>query len=265
MERWRRGFGSTWTGLALTALTVVAAALLGFTHGAARVVWLVVSALAALVLFAANRAHEAVRAARDAEVEELAERARVKEHGVVASAVVPLLRLVNQIHEEPDPGVRAGLRRQAVTGVLGSCTAVCGPLGEMRACWYALDVRPDGTVQGLRFVEYAGRTDEPRVRFDASTATGRQVLDSLLADEQVFVADLRVTRPPAWGPGEEPSGHYESFLAVPVRGEHQVHGMLTIDARHGGGLVAERDEPLVTLLARVLAAALAERFEEEVA
>ena len=263
IERWRSGFASTWAGLALTALAVVSAALLGFTHGVARVLWLVVGAAATLVLFAANRAHDAERAARDAEVEELAESVRVKEHGAMASAVVPLLRLVNQVHEEPDPGERASLRRQAVTGVLNSCTAVCGPLGEVRACWYALDVHADGTVRGLRFVEYAGRADEPRVRFDASTATGRQVVDSLLADEQVFVADLRVTRPPAWDPADEASGHYVSFLAVPVRGEHQVHGMLTIDARHGGVLSAERDEPLIMLLARVLAAALAERFEED--
>lgn len=264
MERWRRGFGSTWTGLTLTTLAVLSAAMLGLTHGVARVLWSVVGLIAALVLFVANRAHEAERAARDTEVEDLAEAARVTAHGAIASAVVPLLRLVNQIHEEPDPHARSSLRRQAVTGVLNSCTAVCGPLGEVRACWYALDVHADGRVLGLRFDEYAGRPDEPRVRFDASTATGRQVLDSLLADEQVFVADLRVTRPPAWDPSDVASGHYVSFLAVPVRGEHQVHGMLTIDARHGGVLTAERDEPLITLLARVLAAALAERFEEDV-
>ena len=262
-ERWQRGFGSTWTGLAVTAVAVASSALIGFATGAVRWVWLGVAVVAALLLFAVNRVHEIDRAAREAEVEDLAESVRVTEHGAIASAVVPLLRLVNQIHEEPDPTARVGLRRQAVTGVLNSCTAVCGPLGEVRACWYALDVHADGTVAGLRFVEYAGRSDEPRVRFDATTVTGRQVLQAVLADEKVFVADLHAERPPAWGPADTASGHYVSFLAVPVRGEHQVHGMLTIDARHGGILSAERDEPLIMLLARVLASALAERFDED--
>lgn len=263
MGRFRRGFGSTWTGLVVTALAVGSAALLGFTDGAVRVVWLVVAVAASSVLFAANRAHEAQRSARETEVEELAESVRVKEHVAIASSVVPLLRLVNQIHEEPDPGERGALRGQAVTGVLNACVAACGPVGEVRACWYALDVDPEGTARGLRYLGYAGRADEPRVRFDTETVTGRRVLASLLADERVFIADVHATRPPGWSAHEVASERYAAFLAVPVRGERQVHGMLTIDSRHAGVLVAERDEPLVLVLARVLAAALAERFDDD--
>ncbi len=263
MERWQRAFGGTRAGLAITAATVVSSALVGFTSGVARWVWLGVAVVAALVLFGANRVHELDRAAREAEIEDLAESVRVKEHGAIASAVVPLLRLVDQIHEESGLAERAALRAQTVTGVLNAAAALCGPVGEVRACWYVLDVDPSGVVRGLRYVAAAGRSDEPRVRFDAAAETGREVLASLLADERVFIADVHATRPPAWSPQEVPSGRYTAFLAVPVRGERQVHGMLTIDARHAGVLVAERDEPLILVLARVLAAALAERFEED--
>lgn len=248
----------SWVGLLATAVTVAAAGVAGATHGVARGVWVAVAALAALLQFAGNRAVARVREGQVADAAQLAEDVRTGDHVAVGAALVPLLRLVAQVHEHPPGAERTALRRAAVTGVLAASAASLGPIGEVRACWYALDVGPAGDLRGLRHDDYAGRPDQPRTRFDAATPTGRRVLDAVLADDRVFVADVRSQPPEAWEDDEHPTGAYVTFLAVPVRGEEQIHGMLSVDAVHPGTLVLARDEPIMLIFARILAAVLAE-------
>lgn len=261
--RLRHVLATSWVGLGATAGTVAAAALIGTTHGAAKVVWVAAAVAAALAQFAANRSAQAEHEAQVATADAILTRARTEAHVAVGAALVPLLRLVAQVHEEPDDDERHALRRTAVVAVLAAVAASLGPVGEIRACWFVLDISPAGELRGLRYDVASGRSDEPRLRFDASTPVGRDVMRMVLADGRAFVADLDRGRPPAWSPQDRPTGSYTSFLAVPVRTERQVHGMLSVDAAHPGSLDLERDEPLVLTFARVLAAALAQPVDRE--
>ncbi|WP_375497430.1 hypothetical protein [uncultured Jatrophihabitans sp.] len=239
---------------AATIALVVAGALVGITHGAARYSWLAVAvALTSLRVLAASRARAAQRRATRA-AEQIAEDIRTSANYAISDAFTPILRLVTELFEAGDEVQREAIRAQIVTSVVYAAAASIGPDHGVRACFFVLDVDTDPDGDGPRRLRWtgqqAGRADEPRSPFVAGTESGDAAIAMVMDDSYLFCRDIESDPPPGWDAHDHV---YRTFLSVPVRGVDHATGMLTVDSLRPGDLDPERDKPIVLVLARILA------------
>lgn len=240
-----------WRGV--TGVASIFLAILGgwaaVTHGTARVVLVgtavVVTAVQQLSQWARDKADE--RATET--VERIAEDIRSTTNAALSGAFMPLLRLLARIEEAENETERAKLREAAIASVVHAAPAILGP-DHTRACFFILEADSSEGEVRLRFHTAAGRVDEPHTRFDPSTAAGRAALRMLTEDEHTFCEDTESSPPPGWN---EHLHQYRTFLSVPVRGDQELIGMLTVDAPSPGDLSIDRDLPILLVLARILA------------
>jgi hypothetical protein len=248
----RRSHPSLWEGLNVlaTAALVVAGALVGITHGAARGWWLAGAVALTLVQLVAQARRRAAgrRATRDAA--ELAQSIRRQTNYAISDAFMPILRLVTELFEARTEAARDTIRRQIETSVVYAASASIGPDHGVRACFFVLDETEDGP-QRLRWSgQQAGRADEPKSPFVAGTESGDAAIAMVLDDSFLFCRDIEVDPPPGWDAHDHV---YRTFLSVPVRGADTATGMLSVDSLHPGDLEPDRDKPILTVLARILA------------
>jgi hypothetical protein len=245
----RRPAPRVWAGIdaGSTAALVVAGALIGVTHGSARVGWVAVAAAMALtqLLAQARRRVAARRAIRDAR--QLADDIRTSTNYAISNAFMPILRLVTELFEAADDSTRAMIRAQIATSVVYAASSAIGPDVGVRACFFVLDPTSRRLAwSGLQ----AGRDDEPKSEFAAGTTAGDLAVSMVVEDGYLFCADVELDPPPGW---HDHPHVYRTFLAVPVRAADHAVGMLTVDSLAPGDLDPDRDTPVLRVLARILA------------
>ena len=243
-------------GAVLTAVVFVLGFLASVSTDWSRWLWGALALVATLAAYLTNQAVQQRERDQVLSAEKLAESVRRRVNVAVSSALTPLLRIVAQVHEEPDDVQRHAFRVGAVPAALAGVASTIGPPDLTRACYFRLDVDPFGVPRRLGFVAASGRTDEPHTTFEHGSRAGDAALRMIHDDVTVFCRDTEVDAPPGWTSHPH---RYRTFMAVPVRADREVFGMLTVDCPHPGDLVRERDEPLVELFARVLAASQARR------
>jgi hypothetical protein len=181
--------------------------------------------------------------------ERIAEDIRSTTNAALSGAFMPLLRLLAKIEEADSEDERAKLREAAIASVVHAAPAVLGP-DNTRASYFVLEAESAGEPLRLRFHTAAGRVDEPHTVFDASTEAGKAAFQMLIEDEYTFCDDTVAAPPAGW---QEHPHQYRTFLAVPVRGDLEIVGMLTVDAPSPGDLSIDLDLPIMLVLARILA------------
>ncbi|MHA3704145.1 GAF domain-containing protein [Jatrophihabitans sp. YIM 134969] len=243
-------------GAALTAVVFVLGFLASVSTDWTRWLYGGLALLATVAAYLTNLAVQQRERDQVLSAEELAESVRRRVNVAVSSALNPLLRIVAQVHEEPDDVERHAFRRGAVLAALAGVATSIGPPSLTRACYFELDLDPSGVPRRLSFVAASGRADEPHTVFEGGTRAGDAALQMIHDDVTVFCRDTAQDAPPGW---TDHPHRYRTFTAVPVRGDREVFGMLTVDCPHPGDLVRDRDEPLIVLFARVLAASQARR------
>ena len=232
-----------------TVALVLTGALLGVTHGTARVAWVITAAgMAGLQVFAQARRRSVAKQAT-ATAEQLADDIRTSTNYAISNAFTPILRLVTELFEAPDEASRALIRGQIEVSVLYAASSAIGPDVGVRACFFVLEQDAGGPLRLQWSGQLAGRADEPKSRFERGTPSGDAALTMVVDDHYLFVRDM-AEPPPGW------DGHdhlYRTFLAVPVRAADHASGMLTVDSLAPGDLEPDRDKPVLTVLARILA------------
>ena len=134
--------------------------------------------------------------------------------------------------------------------MLYAASASIGPDHAVRACYFALEWDDARPVRLRWSGQVAGRADEPRSPFEAGTVSGDAAIAMVQDDSYLFCRDIETDPPPGWDAHDHV---YRTFLSVPVRGVEHATGMLTIDSLRPGDLDAERDRPILIVLARILA------------
>ncbi|HEV2885474.1 MAG TPA: GAF domain-containing protein [Jatrophihabitans sp.] len=219
------------------------------THGAVRALLVggavTVTGIQQISQWARDKADE--QATGTAEM--IAEEIRSTTNAALSGAFMPLLRLLAKIEEAENETERAKLREAAIASVVHAAPAVLGP-DNTRACFFVLENDSSDGSPRLRFHTAAGRVDEPHTRFEPSTAAGRAAFGMLVKDEYTFCEDTMASPPTGW---EDHTHQYRTFLSVPVRGDLEIVGMLTVDAPSPGDLNLDRDLPILLVLARILA------------
>jgi GAF domain-containing protein len=151
--------------------------------------------------------------------------------------------------EAQDEGQREQARASILSAVIAGAPAIL-KAERVRACYFKIERADDGSVAGLRYVRSGGRADEPRTVFEAGHPVGDGAIQMVLNDEVIFCDDTDTNPPASW---TDHPHNYRTFLSVPVRGQKQVFGMLSVDAPNPGDLSIESDAPILTVLARILA------------
>jgi GAF domain-containing protein len=151
---------------------------------------------------------------------------------------------------------RAEKRQQCESMKRGVVDAVAELLGpdRARAGWFEYrDERPPRLVPVAELRR--GRADPQRTEFIQGTLEGDSALDLLEQDTTRFCPDVDLEPPPGWS--SEAHSSYRTFIAAAVVAGGRKFGMLTLDALEPGDLT-ENDVYAVSLLAKLLAAALAQ-------
>jgi GAF domain-containing protein len=242
---WSSGLRARWwaaLNYAGGAGVIVLGASGGATHGAVRVVLIIAAAGVGVVqLVAAQR--------RERATTRIAEETRTVTNNAMSNAFTPLLALLAEFVVATGAAQRARLRAQLRTSAVYAASLAIGPEQGVRACLFEADDPDEPRTLTWTHV-YAGRADEPTSVFTAGTTRGDEALTMLRDNTFVFSADTETEPPAGW---QEHPHAYRTFLAVPVHANGRSLGMLTVDSLTAGDLDANRDKPILDVLARILA------------
>lgn len=243
----------TWLGPTLTGIFVVLTAVSGSlgsdAQGLAKIGWIVVQGVAALLAFAIPTVAQARTRRRFKEAEEARIYARTEMRLALGDALDPIVRHLGKI-AAAGRREREALRSQAAPFVLDAATEVIGP-DRTRCCWFALE---DGHPRQLTPMACVGRAGPAREPFVEGTKRGDDALSMIAYDEVRFYPNVDERPPPGW---DASAVHdYKTFVAAPVISGDVAYGMLTLDAPQPGNLTDD-DARLLRLLAGLLADALA--------
>jgi hypothetical protein len=247
-DRPRRGMWRIVT-VVLTIAIGAMTGLGGVNHGRTRVLLLAGAVIAAVLQLYAGYLRDDAAAKAVSSAERLAEEIRAVTHKALAGTITPLLRLLAQIEEAATEAERRPLRSALLTAVVTSVPAVLAA-DNLRACFFAMEWDGNGVPKALTPVHAAGRADPPKTLFNVGTTAGDEAIQMVLDDSHQFSNDTNVDPPASW---IDHPHEYRTFLSVPVRGLRQTIGMLSVDGLNPGDLVKDRDEPILTVLARILA------------
>lgn len=244
----RRAVWRTASGTVAVALVVVGA-LIGINHGWDKFWFIVAAAVFAGLQIGIQAVKDESELAAVKGADAAAIEAQRIAHSALSGAFTPMLELLAQLQETQDEGKATALRLAMITSVVYAASAVL-PASDVRACYFVLE-GDQGVPTRLRFEQSAGRADASKSAFEAGTVAGDAAIAMVVNDERMFCRDVEAVPPEGW------DGHthaYRTFLSVPVRGSDQGLGMLTVDAKSPGDLVLARDEPILVVLAKILAA-----------
>ena len=241
-----RSYAMTALTAAAVGLAALSSLLVGTSHGAERVLWIVAN-IVAVVVAVLVQAYEQRRRERERRATEIV---AVDMRVAMNDALDPIVRQLGRIAVADGRREREELREQTIPMVLYSAALLIGP-DRLRACWFELD---DGSPRALRPVLHEGRAGAPRTTFVEGTPSGDPVFELLAVNTHRFCEDVDVAPPPGWDPTH--AHEYRTFLAVPVVAGDEAYGLLTVDSLVPGDLTVG-DVPLLRLLAGLLADALA--------
>ncbi len=233
----------------LVVLSPVTWSAAGSSSGARAVVLSVVSLICTGLAFLVPQLRQLAASRAEATAEEREIEARVETRVALNDALDPVLRLLGNLAQEPDPSLRPQLRAQVVPLILATAAELVGP-DRSRACWFPLEPGPPAR---LAPTDFAGRAGPPSTVFVAGTAAGDFAVGLVLSDGDLLCEDVATAPPPGWDGTRERS--YRTFIAVSVIAGDTAFGMMTLDAGEPGSLSVE-DMSVLRLLAGFLAVAL---------
>ncbi|MBA8795745.1 GAF domain-containing protein [Friedmanniella endophytica] len=193
-----------------------------------------------------RRARRLQASAEEAELE-----ARVETRVALADLLDPMANLLGELAGADAVG-RRSLCAEAIQVILSAAANYIGP-DRSRASWFELLPGPPETLVPVRSL---GRTGSAQTTFVAGTVAGDATLAMVHENRSLICRDIDTEAPPGWD--AERDRDYRTFISVSVFTNGVPYGMLTLDALEVGELT-EDDLLTMTLLAKLLAAALAER------
>lgn len=242
-----------WIAPILTGVFVVTTSISGAlgseAEGRAKVGWVTIQAVSALLAFAIPTVVQARERRRYRAAEQARVDARAEMRLAFNDALDPIVRHLGRL-AAANRRDRETLRAQAVPFILNAATEVIGP-ERARACWFVLD---DSRPRMLRPVECVGRAGLARTAFVQGTLRGDDTLAMIENDEVRFSANVDEDPPQGWDPNVPHD--YKTFICVPVISGDVAYGMITLDAPDAGDLTRD-DAGLLRLLAGLLGNALA--------
>jgi transcriptional regulator with GAF, ATPase, and Fis domain len=178
--------------------------------------------------------------------------ARIETRIQIADVVRPLAETLAKM-----PSLSKAEKRQQCEsmkrGVVDAVAELMGP-ERARAGWFEYrDDRPPRLVPVAELRR--GRADPQRTQFVQGTPEGDAALDLLINDTTRFCPDVDLEPPPGWS--SDRHSDYRTFISAGVVADGRKFGMLTLDALEPGDLT-ENDAYAISLLAKLLAAALAQ-------
>ena len=243
-----------WVGVAVVfvVLSPVASILTRDATGRASYGWIAVQALATAAAFLIPQVRQIRSEQRQAKAEEREFDTRVEVELAFNDALEPVVRLLGELAQEPDPYQRERRRAQAVPLVLTTTAQLTGE-DRVRACWYALE---PGPPERLLPHESLGRAGAVTTVFARGTPAGDAALDLVTSNAQLLVDDRETDHPDLWRLDD--AAAYRSLVVVAVTVGNVAHGMITLDALEAGTF-DDDDVALVRLMAGLLGTAMSIR------
>jgi hypothetical protein len=212
--------------------------------------WWTLGAVAASVIAAGVPAYEQIRKEQmRAKAERAAVDAAVAMRVTMNDALDPIVRQLGRVAAAGRRDQEA-LAQAVIPMVLDSAAHLTGT-GRVRACLFRF---APGTPMVLAPTAYSGRVDDPLDPIAEGTPEGDLVFGMIRHNQHLFSPDLAANPLPGWRITLPQT--YQSFAAAPVAAGQNAFGMLMVDALEKGG-VGRADVPLIRLLGRLLAVALA--------
>jgi hypothetical protein len=145
-------------------------------------------------------------------------RNQIQIHGVLAQIVRNVCEIAN-LSDAPRKEVPRARLQQAVMGAIATLVAKDSRIGYFQ-------LHP-GTPRTLRFSgAHAGRENGQRRHFVEGTDRGDAGLQVVFDNKTKWVKNVAVEPVPGYNPH---SDDYKCFIAVPVRAESKVFGLITVD------------------------------------
>ncbi len=179
---------------------------------------------------------------------EAADHARRLLRATVNTALNPILAHIAKMAVGPERR-RIVLRSQLVPMVLNAMIRLID-VRDARACWFELE---QSDARRLLPALHQGRAQPPTTVFDERWSDGKAVFAVLDRGEARMCRDLLREPPEGWVPRTR---GYRCFIAVPVRTDRSLIGMLTLDCPEPDALTGD-EVPMMHLMASLLAGALA--------
>lgn len=228
---WGRWVAPTLTGV-FVVITSVSGAFADPARGWAKVVWVSVQAVSALLAFLIPTLAQLRERRRYREAEEARIIARTEMRVALNDALDPIVRHLGRI-AAANRRDRHALRSQAVPFVLNAATEVIGP-DRARACWFVLE---DTKPRRLRPEVCVGRAGAARSEFVEGTRRGDDLLAMIQNDEDRFCPNTELYPPIGWDPTLPHD--YRTYVSVPVISADVAYGMITLDAPAPGDLTRD--------------------------
>ena len=125
---------------------------------------------------------------------------------------------------------------------------------RVRASYFRVHPRSGQKRERLTAMYHTGRGRKPKTEFMRGSAAGDHIFKTLNDNDTIFIKDTRECDLPGWNNARVRD--YRTFVAVPVRGERKIYGMLTVDAPTVGELT-ENDETFIRCVGLLLASGIA--------
>lgn len=253
---------SLWTGGGAALATAVMAPFVPGATGWGRWGLVALVGVLALVGWAVPAARAAEAETRKQVAEDTLLSAAVNHRVALSDALLPMLSAVVNAADptnstSPDVAV-AGAIRMALSTAVELCGRRGGE-GRVRACWYE-GQGLDTDDPALCPAAYVGRGVKPSTQFRRNELRGQALFELLSDDRTELFHDLDVEKPANWKATAHGHTSYRTFLAVPVRTDDQVFGILTVDGAQPY-LFTSADVDLVRVLAVALALPLSQQVQ----
>lgn len=175
----------------------------------------------------------------------------------INDSLTPALQLLVQLSEAPNVDRRRDLFQRLLQTCLNAARHGSGQR-RVRASYYRAYVAEGSKKQRLEPESSLGRNVTASSVFEKGTKKGNQVWKQLEENQTRFEPDTAKIDPEemrGWDPKKKRD--YKTFISVPVRGEEQIYGMLTVDAPNPGEL-SEYDEMYVRCVGLLLGSGIAQ-------
>lgn len=253
---------SLWTGSGAALATAVVTTIIPVAQGWMRVGAAVLVGLLALIAFTVPAAREAEAQRRAQLAEDRLLAADVALKLTVSDALLPVLTSVVNGVDPASSTPNEVAAAETLRMVLGTAVHLCGGgRGRIRACWY--EIRGlNSDMPGLYPAAHIGRGIKPSTEFPKAEPRGQALFELLADDKTELINDLHIEKPINWKATTNGRTSYKTFLAVPVRTDDQVFGIMTVDADQPG-VFTEADVDLARLLGVILALALSQQTQTQ--
>ena len=171
----------------------------------------------------------------------------------IGDGLEPLLQQLVEVCEA-NPGEDRNKQLAALVRVAIEAARHMAGQRRVRATYFRVHRSRGPRRESLRAMYYTGRGTKPKTEFSRGTEAGDHVFKVLNDNDTVFIKDTGNCTLPGWNSTRKRD--YRTFIAVPVRGEARIYGMLSVDAPAVGELT-QTDEMFVRCVGLLLASGIA--------